>query len=84
MTIFIFVLFLLTISNSYKMYFYFYLDDSLSSLTIDNTLILSGKDEYFQPNFQKLGPYDISLGSNKKMILMLYNQNGLWGLNGYI
>ena len=84
MSFFIILLFLLTISNSYKMYFYFYLDDSISSLTIDNNLIFSGNNGPYVDYFQTLGPYDISLGPNKKIILLLYNQYGPYALNGYI
>ena len=85
MSFFIILLFLLTISNSYKMYFYFYLDNSISSLTIDNQLIFKDNDKEFVNGFHTLGPYDITLGPNKKIILVLYNRdNGAYGINGYI
>ena len=84
MSFFIILLFLLTISNSYKMYFYFYLDDSISSLTIDNNLIFSGNNGPYIETFQTLGPYDITLGPNKKMTLLLFNDDGPYALNGYI
>ena len=85
MSFFIILFFLLTISNSYKMYFYLYIDDSISSLTIDNQIIFKDNDTDFIDGFHTLCPYDIILGPNKKMILVLYNRdNGAYGINGYI
>ena len=43
---------LLIISNCYILYFYFYLDDSLSTLIINGQTINSGHEARYQSNFQ--------------------------------
>ena len=75
MIFFMIILLLSTISKTYKVYFYFYLDDSLSKLTIENKIIFSGRDNGYIAGFHTFGPYDINLGLNKNMILQLYNYN---------
>ena len=78
------ILLLSTISKTYKVNFYFYLDDSLSTLIIEDRTIFSGRDTGYIDQFYKFGPYDINLGSNKNIILKIYNIDGPWALVGYI
>ena len=65
------------------MYFYFYLDDSLSTLIINEQTIYSGYDVGYQSNFQILGPHEVNL--NNEIIFYLFSYKGcIWGINGYI
>ena len=61
-----------------------YLDDSLSSLKINNIDLFQGKDHLWTNEFIEFAPYDIRLEENHEIELILYNQGNIYGINGYI
>ena len=61
-----------------------YLDDSLSSLKINNIDLFQGKDHLWTNEFIEFAPYDIRLEENHEIELILYNQGNIYGINGYL
>ena len=80
---FIFFLIVTTITCN-KIFFYFYIDDSITTIKVDNQILYNAPPTRFIEDFQYIGPYDITIGSHKQMEIILYNANQIWELIGYI
>ena len=80
-----FLLSLLIILKCENLSFYFYLDDSIRYIIIDETIIYFANDVFYEDKFHYItSEHQIDPQINKKITIILYNKDGPWGINGFI